>query len=154
VSPPTRDRDTEGRARNARPRDGLGRPLPHGADGVARLPEGVLRTPAQTLEEAQRLLDAGLPFHAHEVFEDAWKTAPEGERHLWKGLAQLAVGITHIARGNLDGGVRLLHRGALHLRDYAGTHPHGIAVDTLCDWAAQQSPQAAGMLHGPRLLAR
>ncbi|MDV9172856.1 DUF309 domain-containing protein, partial [Streptomyces sp. W16] len=27
----TRDRDGAGRARNARPRDGLGRPLPYGA---------------------------------------------------------------------------------------------------------------------------
>ncbi|MCZ9345950.1 DUF309 domain-containing protein, partial [Streptomyces sp. TRM76130] len=35
-----RDRDDEGRARNARPRDGLGRPLPYGADGVPRQPEG------------------------------------------------------------------------------------------------------------------
>ena len=28
-----RDRDAEGRARNARPRDALGRPLPYGAVG-------------------------------------------------------------------------------------------------------------------------
>ena len=52
-----RDRDNEGRARNARPRDGLGRPLPYGADGVERQPEGIERAPAQTLAEAQRLLD-------------------------------------------------------------------------------------------------
>ncbi|NEB67923.1 DUF309 domain-containing protein, partial [Streptomyces fulvissimus] len=57
-----RDRDTEGRARNARPRDGLGRPLPYGTPGVERQPEGVVRTPRETLREAQRLLDAGMPF--------------------------------------------------------------------------------------------
>ncbi|MFC9704461.1 DUF309 domain-containing protein [Streptomyces sp. NPDC056943] len=108
----TRDRDEEGRARNARPRDGLGRPLPHGAEGVARQPEGVVRTPDETLREAQRLLDAGMPFHAHEVFEDAWKSGPEAERDLWQGLAQLAVGLTHAARGNREGGARLLRRGA------------------------------------------
>src|SRR5690606_39335110 len=67
-----RDRDSEGRARNARPRDGLGRPLPYGAEGVPRQPEGVVRPPAQSVAEAQRLLDEGKPFHAHEVFEDAW----------------------------------------------------------------------------------
>ncbi len=72
-----RDRDTAGRARNARPRDALGRPLPYGEVGEDRAPEGVVRTPAQTLAEAQRLLDAGRPFHAHEVLEDAWKSAPE-----------------------------------------------------------------------------
>src|SRR5205823_1132242 len=87
-----RDRDGEGRARNARPRDGLGRPLPYGADGVARQPEGVVRNPERTVAEAQELLDAGSPFHAHEVFEDAWKSGPDGERELWRGLAQLAVG--------------------------------------------------------------
>ncbi|MYS16668.1 DUF309 domain-containing protein, partial [Streptomyces sp. SID4982] len=67
-----RDRDPEGRARNARPRDGLGRPLPYGTDGVERQPEGVVRSPDETLAEAQELLDGGKPFHAHEVFEDAW----------------------------------------------------------------------------------
>ncbi|MDX2291327.1 MULTISPECIES: DUF309 domain-containing protein, partial [Streptomyces] len=78
-----RDRDAEGRARRARPRDGLGRPLPYGVAGVARQPEGVVRATAETVREAQRLLDAGMPFHAHEVFEDAWKSGPEGERELW-----------------------------------------------------------------------
>lgn len=70
-----RDRDASGRPRSARPRDGLGRPLPHGAAGVPRQPEGVARTPQQTLHDAQQLPDAGRPFHAHEVFEDAWKAA-------------------------------------------------------------------------------
>ncbi|TXS54657.1 DUF309 domain-containing protein [Streptomyces sp. uw30] len=107
-----RDRDSEGRARSARPRDGLGRPLPYGADGVARQPEGVVRTPQETVVQAQELLDAGKPFHAHEVFEDAWKTGPQEERALWRGLAQLAVGLTHSARGNVTGGARLLRRGA------------------------------------------
>lgn len=107
-----RDRDEEGRARSARPRDGLGRPLPYGAEGVPRQPEGVVRDPGATLREAQRLLDAGMPFHAHEVFEDAWKSGPEADRDLWQGLAQLAVGLTHAARGNAAGGARLLRRGA------------------------------------------
>ncbi|KJY35352.1 hypothetical protein VR46_31820, partial [Streptomyces sp. NRRL S-444] len=89
-----RDRDGEGRARSARPRDGLGRPLPYGAQGVERQPEGVVRTPAETLAEAQRLLDGGMPFHAHEVFEDAWKSGPPAEAPLWRALAQLAVGLT------------------------------------------------------------
>ncbi|MEV6164955.1 DUF309 domain-containing protein [Streptomyces sp. NPDC052052] len=130
-----RDRDAEGRARNARPRDGLGRPLPYGAPGVARQPEGVVRTPEETLREAQRLLGAGMPFHAHEVFEDAWKSGPEAERQLWRGLAQLAVGLTHAARGNTTGGARLLRRGATALAPSAGTRPHGIGVDELIGWA-------------------
>ncbi|MFE9401405.1 DUF309 domain-containing protein [Streptomyces sp. NPDC006530] len=133
-----RDRDAEGRARNARPRDGLGRPLPYGADGVARQPEGVRRTPEQTLREAQRLLDAGMPFHAHEVFEDAWKAGPAQEEPLWRGLAQLAVGLTHAARGNARGGASLLERGMGSLARYAaeeGVPTYGIDLDGLARWA-------------------
>ena len=106
-----RDRDATGRARNARPRDSLGRPLPYGSDDCARQPEGVSRTPDETVLEAQRLLDAGLPFHAHEVFEDAWKSSTGRVRALWKGLAQLAVGLTHLSRGNIRGARTLLARG-------------------------------------------
>lgn len=130
-----RDRDPEGRARNARPRDGLGRPLPHGHPGVARQPEGVPRTPARALSEAQELLDSGMPFHAHEVLEDAWKASPEQERALWKGLAQIAVGITHLARGNTTGGARLLLRGAEGMGPYRDDPPHGIDVAGVVRWA-------------------
>ncbi|MFG2835364.1 DUF309 domain-containing protein [Streptomyces zaomyceticus] len=142
-----RDRDEEGRARSARPRDGLGRPLPYGAEGVPRQPEGVVRTPEETLREAQRLLDAGMPFHAHEVFEDAWKSGPESERDLWQGLAQLAVGLTHAARGNAAGGARLLRRGADRL---AGAPEdvvtvgvtYGIDVGGLVAWARELAGRA------------
>jgi hypothetical protein len=134
-----RDRDGDGRARNARPRDGLGRPLPYGADGVARQPEGVVRSPRQTVAEAQELLDAGRPFHAHEVFEDAWKSGPEEERALWRGLAQLAVGLTHAARGNVTGGARLLRRGAGALEEWTSqsgqARPYGMDLTGLVVWA-------------------
>ncbi|MFF3612095.1 DUF309 domain-containing protein [Streptomyces sp. NPDC002580] len=136
-----RDRDTEGRARNARPRDGLGRPLPYGADGVERQPEGVLRAPEETVAEAQALLDSGRPFHAHEVFEDAWKSGPEDERGLWRGLAQLAVGLTHSARGNTTGGARLLRRGAGAVEEWATEsgrpRPYGIDLTELTVWARE-----------------
>ncbi len=130
-----RDRDPEGRARNARPRDALGRPLPYGAAGEERAPEGMLRPPAEALGEAQRLLDAGRPFHAHEVLEDAWKSAPDGERQLWRGLAQLAVGRTHLLRGNVHGAATLLERGADNIEPYAAVPPHGIDVAGLVRWA-------------------
>jgi hypothetical protein len=130
-----RDRDAGGRARNARPRDALGRPLPYGAAGEARAPEGVVRTPAQTLAEAQALLDAGRPFAAHEVLEDAWKSAPDAERLLWRGLAQLAVGLTHALRGNARGAATLLERGAGNVGGYAAAPPHGIDVAGLVAWA-------------------
>lgn len=131
-----RDRDEEGRARNARPRDGLGRPLPYGTAGVERQPEGVLRTPEQSVSEGQRLLDEGKPFHAHEVFEDAWKSSGGDDHELWRGLAQLAVGITHAARGNAAGGAALLRRGGSTIAPYREQSPHGIDVAGLTDWAA------------------
>ncbi|MFD3627121.1 DUF309 domain-containing protein [Streptomyces sp. NPDC058698] len=133
-----RDRDTEGRARNARPRDGLGRPLPYGTEGVPRQPEGVVRRPEESVAEAQRLLDEGKPFHAHEVFEDAWKSGPQEERELWRGLAQLAVGLTHAARGNVTGGARLLRRGAGAVEEWAagaGRRPHGTDLRGVIAWA-------------------
>ncbi|MEV0977392.1 DUF309 domain-containing protein [Streptomyces sp. NPDC049915] len=146
TSPPrqgdgARDRDGEGRARNARPRDGLGRPLPYGAPGVDRQPEGVVRTPQESVTEAQALLDEGKPFHAHEVFEDAWKSGPQRERTLWRGLAQLAVGLTHAARGNATGGARLLRRGAGAVEEWAADtgegRPHGMDLGSLAVWARE-----------------
>jgi hypothetical protein len=134
-----RDRDVGGRARNARPRDGLGRPLPYGAEGVERQPEGVERAPDESVAEAQQLLDDGKPFHAHEVLEDAWKSGPEEERELWRGLAQLAVGVTHAARGNTSGAAALLERGAASIAPYGERPPHGIAVNALCAWAGELS---------------
>ena len=132
-----RDRDSSGRARNARPRDGLGRPLPHDASGVERVPDDLVLPPAESLVEAQRLLDAGRPFHAHEVLEGTWKAAPVGERDLWQGLAQLAVGLTHHGRGNRSGAVTLLRRGAARITPYAGAPPHGIDVAGLTAFAEE-----------------
>jgi uncharacterized protein len=139
-----RDRDPGGRARNARPRDALGRPLPHGATGEERAPEGVVRTPARALAEAQRLLDAGRPFHAHEVLEDAWKSAPDAGRQLWRGLAQLAVGLTHAARGNRRGAVALLERGAGTIEPYGAAPPYGVDVPGLVRWARARAAEAGG----------
>lgn len=138
-----RDRDDEGRARNARRRDALGRPLPRGAVGEERTPEGIVREPSRALAEAQELLDAGRPFHAHEVLEDAWKSAPDQERQLWRGLAQLAVGLTHAARGNGRGAASLLERGAGNIAPYAEVAPHGIDVPGLGVWARGLAADAA-----------
>ncbi len=122
----TRDRDPEGHARNARPRDGVGRPLPHGAQGVERVPEDVVLFPDDAVTEAQRLLDAGYPFHAHEVLEGVWKCAAGPDRAMWKGLAQVAVGLTHLQRGNATGAVALLRRGAEGIAPRAPDAPHGL----------------------------
>lgn len=130
----TRDRDDQGRARNARPRDGLGRPLPYDAVGTERQPEGIERSPQESLSEGQLLLDDRKPFHAHEVFEDAWKLSGNAERLMWRGLAQLAVGLTHAARGNRTGAVSLLRRAADGIEPYADDPPHAIDISGLVNW--------------------
>jgi uncharacterized protein len=122
----TRDRDSSGRPRNARPRDELGRPLPPGAPGTERIPDDLSLPPAESLALAQQLLDRGLAFNAHEVLEASWKQAPTAERELWRGLAQLAVGLTHAQRGNARGAAALLRRGAEQVGRYAGAAPYDI----------------------------
>ncbi|ALG84446.1 DUF309 domain-containing protein [Gordonia phthalatica] len=121
-----RDRDEDGRARNARPRDALGRPLPPGSVGVERIHEDLHLAPAESLVRAQDLLNRGLAFNAHEVLEGAWKSCPDEERFLWQGLAQLAVGITHVQRGNVKGGVTVLRRAVERIGFDDGDAPYGI----------------------------
>lgn len=124
----SRDRDTAGRPRNARPRDELGRPLPRAAAGMPPLPDELALAPEQAAELADELLRTDRPFHAHEVLEAAWKAAPAAERDLWQGLAQIAVGITHARRGNATGAVALLRRGADRVRRYAAAAPYGMDI--------------------------
>ena len=144
-----RDRDAAGRPRNARQRDDLGRPLARGADSEAPADDPAL-APAEALREAQRLLDSGHAFAAHEVFEAVWKSTSGPERELWRGLAQLAVGLTHRARGNDVGAQSLLHRGAETLAGVAGT-PWGVPVAEIRQWAyaAATAPEDAARM--PRL---
>jgi len=130
-----RDRDEDGRARNARPRDELGRPLPPGSAGVERIPEDLDLSPAESLTWAQDLLGRGLAFNAHEVLEGAWKSRPADERALWQGLAQLAVGITHIQRGNVRGALTLLERAADRLGSVADPVLHGVDSVGLISYA-------------------
>ena len=134
----SRDRDDAGRPRQARPRDALGRPLPYGTTGVEPVSEEPL-PPAETIVEARRLLRAGRPFAAHEVFEARWKSAPPAERDLWQGMAQICVGLTHLARGNEVGGRRLLNRGAARLRAYQATTEPRYRLDL---------PEILGLVRG------
>ena len=138
-----RDRDASGRPRNARPRDEYGRPLPHGSAGVEGPPDDLALPPAQSLAEAQRLLDGGRAFQAHEVLEGTWKSVvPDDERDLWRGLAQLAVGVTHAQRGNTVGAARLLRRAADRIAPWSIDPPHDIDVRGLVTWATSAAERA------------
>ena len=73
---------TPGRARNARPRDGLGRPLPYGAIGGRTGRQRARPHPRGDGSGRPELLDAGRPFHAHEVYEDAWRKCSAAQPRL------------------------------------------------------------------------
>jgi hypothetical protein len=141
-----RDRDEHGRPRNARPRDATGRPLARdpgttAADDPPALP------PDEAIDLAGDLLAEGRAFRAHEVFEAVWKAAGS-DRELWRGLAQLAVGVTHAQRGNDTGARALLRRGAETLAPWAGTTPYGLDVDGLRSWA-EAAAEATGEAQRP-----
>jgi hypothetical protein len=130
-----RDRDESGRPRSTRPRDALGRPLPQGSEGVPRIPDDLELPPAETLGYAQDLLDRGMAFNAHEVLEAAWKNGPDDEKTLWQALAQLAVGVTHVQRGNVKGAVTVLRRASAGLAQSDKPAPYAIDVAGLVDYA-------------------
>ena len=97
------------------------------------MPDDLRLTPAEAVQLAQRLIDEGRPFHAHEVFESVWKSSPTAQRDLWQGLAQIAVGLTHARRGNGRGAVALLRRGAAAVGRYvpAAADDRGALPDAL-----------------------
>lgn len=110
-------------------------------------------TPDPRARAALADLEAGRPFAAHETFEALWRdpATPEGERPLWKGLAQVAAGWVHLARGNRVGARRVLARGADTLAGVDGT-PAGIDVAAL----AREAAAVAAALDpvGPRGMRR
>lgn len=128
----SRERNAAGRPENARPRDATGKPLERGsgpdwrvrlraADEARALPK------PEALAEAERLVLTGQPFYAHEVLEGPWHLAEPAERAFWQGLAQVAVGLTHVQRGNAVGARSLLRSAAEKLEPYEDGH-EGVAV--------------------------
>ena len=109
---------------------------------MPRIPDDLVIAPAEAAELGGRLLAEGRPFHAHEVFEAAWKSIAGPERELWRGLAQVAVGLTHARRGNKNGAVALLRRGASHV---AGFTAAGSGVDAALLDPSQVAAQAESL---------
>jgi hypothetical protein len=113
-----------------RQRDQLGRPLPDGADPSLIVPSVSLESELSDDEAwaaAMDYLDSGMPFHAHEVFELRWRSAPDADRNAWQALAQWGAALTHEARGNSTGAVRVAKR-ALATLDSAPCVPATVDV--------------------------
>lgn len=111
-----------------RPRDALGRPLPWDADPsrvAPPVPDSGGLSDGEAWQLAIDLLDRGMPFHAHEVFEQRWRTCPTDDRGAWRAAAQWGAAETHAARGNLVGAARLAAR-AVETLASAGPPPMGF----------------------------
>lgn len=112
-----------------RPRDRLGRPLPAGSDNLAPpLPEITGLDDAGVWARVVQCIDDGLPFAAHEISEERWRTCPAEYRTAWRALAQWGAALTHAARGNVIGAHRLAQRTLITL-DEAAAVPLGVDVD-------------------------
>jgi hypothetical protein len=144
-----RDRAADGRAQNRRPRDELGRPLAYGATGFPTISDHLKLSPTATLRLADELLKASRPFHAHEVLEIQWKRCPNAERKLWQGLAQIAVALTHSARGNPAGAQSVLQRASANLQGYRGKIPSGLDLTALMQWSDRALADVPGKSHNP-----
>lgn len=143
-----RDRDPSGRARQARPRDALGRPLPYGEQGVEPVSEEAL-SPMEAIATARSLVAEGRPFAAHEVLEARWKAAVVQERDLWQGLAQVCVALTHSARGNKTGAERLMQRAAMRVADYTAGGGATYGLDLAAVMACARARLLPGASEGP-----
>jgi predicted metal-dependent hydrolase len=64
------------------------------------------------------LFNSGHFFEAHEVLEEIWRAAPEGEKKFWQGLTQIAVAFHHRSTGNAIGARSLLNRAIRNLSPY------------------------------------
>jgi hypothetical protein len=85
------------------------------------------------------------------VFEAVWKHTDGPASELWRGLAQIAVGITHALRGNEPGATALLRRGADSLVPFMATNPFDVDVDGVRDWATQAAADLDRAHLPPRL---
>ena len=136
---PNRPRRPDAGPKRERPRDELGRPLPHGADNRLTLEA----FDALPIEENHRLglahFRAGRYFPAHEAWETCWKQAKATtDAEFYKGLSQLGAGYVHLLRGNPHGAFTLMRRAAGRLESYPASH-HGVPAGALAATARRHA---------------
>lgn len=104
---------------------------------------------ARALVIAGCLFDTGLYFEMHEQLEPYWTRAVGEEREVLQGLIQAAVGLQHLANGNLDGARLLLHDGCGRL---LGQSLQGVSLEAFAKgvrrcWESVM-PEGAGAAGG------
>lgn len=92
--------------------------------------KGPVTTSKSTLEQGLKLIRSGEYFAAHEVLEDVWRAAGEGERDFFQGLVHVAVAWYQAGRGRPVGCERQLAKAARRLRPYAPEH-RGVDIERL-----------------------
>ena len=73
--------------------------------------------PLAALTRGAECFDRGEWWHAHEAWEDGWRSVSGQHRHYLKGLIQLAAANYHLERGNRRAAQRLFDGAARHLAD-------------------------------------
>jgi uncharacterized protein len=89
--------------------------------------------PSADLAAGLALVRADDGFAAHEVFEELWRAAPDGERDFYQGLVHVAVATYQERRGNAVGRRRQLEKAQRRLAAYAPSHL-GVDVAALLAW--------------------
>jgi hypothetical protein len=84
------------------------------------------RSSSPTLQAAIRQFNTAAYFACHETLEELWRDEISPLREFYQGLLQIAVGLSHLLRGNEAGAVALLPRGSGKLRSFA---PGCLEVD-------------------------
>jgi len=147
-----RERRSDGRPEQARPRDRTGRPLPYGTTGVLTTDDVAPASIAQAIALGCRRWEERRYFEAHELLELAWKDAVASQdRDFWQGVIQVAVAGVHLQRGNAVGAKALLERAARRIVDAPGDW-QGLDIDALRRRAAHLLTElAAGRMPEPDL---
>ena len=103
-------------------------------------------TPSRELEEALQLIRTGEFFDAHELLEDAWRSAEPSEKDFFQGLVHVAVAWYQAGRRNRTGCGRQLEKAARRLAAYRPRH-RGVDVSRLLhEVDAARATLAAGSL--------
>jgi uncharacterized protein len=87
------------------------------------------------IRSALALVRAGDGFAAHDVLEELWRAAAEGERDLYQGLVHVAVATYQESRGNTVGRARQLEKARRRLLAYEPAYD-GLPIAAIREWCA------------------
>lgn len=131
------------------PRDPLGRLRAVGQPDALGYLKDLRRDPPPPGEAWRRAVALQAEHRCYEAYEHvvtAWRhpEVAQGDRPLWRALAQLAAACCHVQRGNPTGARKILDRAAAGLAPYAPCHARVDVEATLAGVSRLQADLAAG----------